>query len=194
MLVLSLYLADLRNLGYALSDSQGVILKFSIILLLFLVTGCAGLPDYVEPKTHEPSASFKVKHDFDAPFLGYSTFVNVHTEKQTCGKSFGSKSGARLIVLDDKNPLISELNPNGVQLAADKKHSFMIMSVAGMSNCSIYASFKPKANEIYELNVSGKLREHSTHCKAELYRINEKANEISPVDFQYYGKCRDLEK
>ncbi|PAJ70875.1 hypothetical protein CJF42_25955, partial [Pseudoalteromonas sp. NBT06-2] len=78
-------------------------MKFSIILILLLVTGCASLPTYVEPKTDAPSAGFKVKHDFDAPFLGYSTFVNVHTEEQTCGKSFGSESGAKLVVLDDSN-------------------------------------------------------------------------------------------
>jgi len=159
-----------------------------------LVTGCAGLPDYVEPKTNELSAGFEVKHDFDAPFLGYSTFVNVHTEEQTCGKSFGSESGAKLIVLDDGNPLISELNPDGVKLAVGKKYSFMIMSVAGMSNCTIYTSFKPKANENYKMNVSGKLGAHSTHCKAELYSIDETTNKISSVDFQYYGQCRESKK
>jgi hypothetical protein len=159
-----------------------------------LVTGCAGLPDYVEPKTNELSAGFKVKHDFDAPFLGYSTFVNVHTEEQTCGKSFGSKSGAKLIVLNDSNPLISELNPDGVKLAVGKKYSFMVMSVAGMSNCSLYTSFKPQANEKYEMNVSGKLGSHSTHCKAELYSVDETTNKRSPVNFQYYGQCREPEK
>lgn len=169
-------------------------MKFSIILILLFVTGCAGLPDYVEPKTNEPSAGFKVKHDFDAPFLGYSTFVNVHTEEQTCGKSFGSKSGAKLIVLNDSNPLISELNPDGVKLAVGKKYSFMVMSVAGMNNCSLYTSFKPQANEKYEMNVSGKLGSHSTHCKAELYSVDEIANKRSPVNFQYYGQCRELEK
>jgi hypothetical protein len=169
-------------------------LKFSIILLSLLVTGCAGPPDYVEPKTNQPSADFKVKHNFDAPFLGYSTFVNVHTEEETCGKSFGSKSGAKLIVLDDGNPLISELNPEGVKLATDKKYSFMIMSVAGMSNCSIYTSFKPQANEKYEMNVSGKLGSHSTNCKAELYNIDEATNKRTPVNFQYYGQCREPEK
>ncbi|GGI87236.1 hypothetical protein [Shewanella gelidii] len=166
-------------------------MRLSIVSLLLLVTGCAGLPNYVEPQTGESSAGFKVKHDFDAPILGYSTFVYVHTEEQTCGKSFGSESGAKLVVLDDSNPLISELNPDGVKLAASKKYSFMIMSVAGMSNCIIYASFKPKADEYYEMNVSGQLGAHSTHCKAELYRIDETANIMSPVEFQYYGQCRE---
>jgi hypothetical protein len=169
-------------------------LKFSIILILLLVTGCAGLPNYVEPKTDEPSAGFKVNHDFDAPFLGYSTFVNVHTEEQTCGKSFGSESGAKLIVLDDDNPLISELNPDGVKLAVGKKYSFMIMSVAGMSNCVIYTSFEPKSNEYYEMNISGKLGAHSTNCKAELFLVDETANKKSSVEFQYYGQCREPTK
>ena len=169
-------------------------MKLSIILILLLVTGCAGLPNYVEPKTNVPSAKFKVNHSFDAPFLGYSTFVNVHTEEQTCGKSFGSESGAKLIVLDDNNPLISELNPDGVKLAVGKKYSFMIMSVAGMSNCTIYSSFKPEANSNYEMNVTGKLGAHSTHCKAELYRVDEAANKITPVEFGYYGQCREPSK
>lgn len=169
-------------------------MKFSIILILLLVTGCASLPTYVEPKTDAPSAGFKVKHDFDAPFLGYSTFVNVHTEEQTCGKSFGSESGAKLVVLDDSNPLISELNPEGVNLAVGKKYSFMIMSVAGMSNCTIYTSFIPQANEYYEMSVSGMLGAHSSHCKAELYRVDETTNKISPVEFQYYGECREPAK
>lgn len=70
----------------------------------------------------------------------------------------------------------------------------MTMTVAGMSNCTIYTSFKPKANENYEMNVSGKLGDHSTHCKAELHRVDETANKTSLVEFQYYGQCREPEK
>ncbi|PAJ71837.1 hypothetical protein CJF42_24525 [Pseudoalteromonas sp. NBT06-2] len=70
----------------------------------------------------------------------------------------------------------------------------MIMSVAGMSNCTIYTSFIPQANEYYEMSVSGMLGAHSSHCKAELYRVDETTNKISPVEFQYYGECREPAK
>lgn len=166
-------------------------MRASLILTLLLVTGCAGLPTYVEPTKNEPVAVLKVQHKFNAPFLGYSTFVNVHTEEQTCGKSFGSKSAARLVVLDDNNPLISELNSDGVKLSIGSKYSFMIMSVAGMNNCTIYTSFMPKANEHYEMNIFGTLGGYDTNCKAELYRIDEASNSSIPVKFQYYGECRE---
>jgi len=168
--------------------------RISFLLIPLLITGCAGLPTYTEPQTNVPSAKLKVNSNFDAPFLGYSTFVNVHTEEDTCGKSFGAKSAAKLIVLDDSNPLISELNPNGVKLSVGNKYSFMIMSVAGMSNCTIYTSFNPEADKNYKMNVSGKLGSFGTNCKAELYSYDEITNTTSPVDFEYYGQCRESNK
>jgi len=165
--------------------------RIYLLLISLLITGCAGLPTYTEPPTNVPSAKLKVNSNFDAPFLGYSTFVNVHTEEDTCGKSFGSKSAAKLIVLDDSNPLISELNPNGVKLSVGKKYSFMIMSVAGMSNCTIYTSFSPEADQNYKMNISGKLGSFGTSCKAELYSYDETTNTTSPVNFEYYGQCRE---
>jgi hypothetical protein len=168
--------------------------KSSILLLSLLITGCAGLPNYTEPPTNIPLAKLKVTSNFDAPFLGYSTFVNVHTEENTCGKSFGSKSAARLIVLDVGNPLISELNPNGVKLPVGSKYSFMIMSVAGMSNCTIFASFNPKAGQNYEIKTSGQLGSLGSNCKAELYSYDKTTNVKVPVDFEYYGQCRELKE
>ena len=151
-------------------------MRISFLLISLLITGCAGLPTYTEPSTNVPTAELKVNSNFEAPFLGYSTFVNVHTEEDTCGKSFGAKSAAKLIVLDDGNPLISELNPNGVKLSIGKKYSFMIMSVAGMSNCTIYSSFNPKADQNYKMNISGKLGFYGTSCNAELYSFDEITN------------------
>lgn len=166
-------------------------MRFNIVLLVCLVAGCAGLPDYAEPPTDTPSSKLLFKHDFEAPFLGYSTFVNVHTEEEPCGKSFGSDSGARLVVLDKGNPLISELNPDGVRLSIDKKYTFMILSVAGPINCAIYTSFSPKANESYEIKVSGELHSFSRSCKAELFKADENTKQLSPVEFEYYGNCHE---
>lgn len=166
-------------------------MRFSIVVLVSLVAGCAGLPDYVEPPTDAPSSKLTIKHDFEAPFLGYSTFINVHTEEESCGKSFGSNSGARLVVLDKGNPLISELNPGGVKLSIDKKYTFMILSVAGPINCAIYTSFTPLANESYEIKVYGELHSFSTSCKAELFKVDENTKQLSREEFEYYGNCQD---
>ena len=166
-------------------------MRFSIVLLVCLVAGCAGLPDYAEPPIDKPYSKLIIKQDFEAPFLGYSTFVNVHTEEEPCGKSFGSDSGARLVVLDKGNPLISELNPDGVKLSIDKKYTFMILSVAGPINCAVYTSFRPKLSESYELKVSGELHSFSTSCKAELFKTDENTNQLSPVEFEYYGNCQE---
>ncbi|MEH6597064.1 MAG: hypothetical protein V7736_16135 [Colwellia polaris] len=166
-------------------------MRVSFLLIPLLLSGCAGLPTYIEPPTNTPSAQLTVISNFDAPFLGYSTFINVHTEEDTCGKSFGSKSAAKLIVLDDSNPLISELNPDGVKLSVGNKYSFMIMSVAGMDNCTIYASFNPEINQYYKMNVSGVLGLSGNMCKAELYTYNEITDIAIPVDFTYYGHCKD---
>ncbi|TMO23830.1 MULTISPECIES: hypothetical protein [Pseudoalteromonas] len=166
-------------------------MRVGFLLIPLIVSGCAGLPKYKAPLANQPTATLKINHDFNAPFLGYSTFVNVHSEEESCGKSFGAESAAQLVILDDSNPLISPLNPDGVNLVADKKYTFMIMSVAGMSNCTTYASFKPKAEQNYEINVSGKLGAYDSYCKAELVRIDGKSKEASPMQFDYYGNCRE---
>lgn len=148
------------------------------------------MPEYIEPEPNTPTSTLKVTNDFDAPFLGYSTFVNTHTETEICGKSFGAKSAARLIVLDKGNPLISELNPDGVKLSTGNKYSFMIMSVAGMSNCTIFAAFSPEAGQSYEIKTSGKLGSFGTHCKAELFKYDEITMTSKLIDFDYYGQCK----
>ncbi|MDO6565925.1 hypothetical protein Q4561_02525 [Alteromonas sp. 1_MG-2023] len=165
-------------------------MKKIALLIPLIITGCAGMPDYVEPKSTTPSATLKVTNDFDAPLLGYSTFVHTHTETETCGKSFGAESGARLIVLDKGNPLISELNPDGVKLSAGRKYSFMIMSVAGMQNCIIYASFSPEADQNYEIKTFGKLRSYDNSCEAALFRYDELNEAYTSIDFEYYGQCK----
>ena len=167
-------------------------MKKSALLLSILITGCAGMPEYIEPKSNVPTAKLTVINDFDAPFLGYSTFVNTHTESETCGKSFGAKSAARLIVLDKGNPLISELNHDGVKLSAGNKYSFMIMSVAGMSNCTIFASFSPKADQSYEIKASGKLGSLGSNCKAELFKLDELTMAPKLIEFDYYGQCKEV--
>jgi len=171
--------------------------KKSFILIPLLLTGCARLPVYIEPTTNVPSVRLVANQSFDAPFLGYSTFVDVHTEKNTCGEpsdhlgSFDSKSAARLIVLDIGNPLIGDINADGVNLPAGTKHSFMITSVAGGTSCTVFASYTPKVQHSYKLDVSGVLLGFTAKCKAELYSTDLNTNVTSPVDFEYYGQCRE---
>lgn len=165
-------------------------MKFKVLGLLVALNGCSVIPDHIEPAEHVPSANLKVKHSFNAPMLGYSTHVTVHTEQDTCDEHFLSKSATNLVVLDIGNPLVSEMNEDGVRLAVGKKYSFWIMSLSGMSTCTLFTSFEPKANEYYEMIVSGKLGGHNTSCNASLFSYDEQTKSPIPIEFDYHGDCK----
>jgi len=169
-------------------------MKLFLLLIPLLLSGCASLPTYIEHETNTPSVKLVVDNEFNAPFLGYSTFVDMHTEEETCGDSFKSKSAVRLIVLDKGNPLISDLNRNGVKLATGKKYSFRFIAAAGTTSCSLFASFTPENQHEYKIDVSGVLLGFTAECKAELYSTDINTKVTLPVGFEYYGQCNEQNK
>lgn len=122
------------------------------ILPFFIVpTGCTVAPTYRLPEDVQDRAFLTLSYS-ESSLIAGTVKVSKFQPPAICGKVHSNPE--TVFVLSRGNPLISNVNPDGVWIPANSKFSFVAISMRdGLPACGYSASFTPKADRAYKLKV-----------------------------------------
>ncbi|WP_428034795.1 hypothetical protein [Amphritea sp.] len=164
--------------------------NISALSCLLVLTGCASVQDYVPPQNTD-TANVVVTRNITAPLLGYtSTLFKLETFK-TCHEEIGKNKATRFMVLDKGNPLIAEVNAEGVDVAVNEPVNLFMVTVAGPFNgsCSSIVKFTPESGKDYEIRLLGDITQSPGRCTAELWSTQAGSNIAQQDSFEEYDDC-----
>jgi hypothetical protein len=165
-------------------------------VLALLAGGCATAPLYQSPDSTNEKAFLKFKYtennfslnptNFGKPFAISSVAKVSKIEGDiVCNKPLPNPQ--TVFVRNHGNPLVSEVNKEGVWIAAERKFIFSAMSIPGPSNiCGRIASFTPKAGVTYLLRLD---QSEGKGCSVDVLELKSgespKENGTPVTDFQF---------
>lgn len=146
--------------------------------MVVVLSGCATKARYIEPNTAAPRAQLSIGVQTVKLISGFAT-VDVVAGASKCGEAYPDSK--RAIVISQGNPLISNINAEGIWVNADKPiHLVTMMGMDGFS-CGQALSFTPEAGGNYELQAVGQSsfsRYVAPTCKVQVVvRSNPNASE-----------------
>lgn len=155
--------------------------KWTAIALSLTLISCAKAPLYQATEPTNERAYLKVVYDTDLVFTKVAKFSHIDSQPH-CGKPINDIQ--TLAVLNRGNPLISEVNPDGLPIAAGRLFRLQGLSIPSNPKylCGLTVTFKPKAGTTYEAT----LRHHDktqSQCILELAEVSESGNKLPPSDF-----------
>jgi len=164
--------------------------SISILCLLSILTSCATVQDYSSTQLPENSKITMVR-DIEGPLLGTSTFVYKLAAPRDCQEGANIQEDKRFMTLDKINPLIKQLNENGVSVDPNTPLLLRIQSVAGpIYNCTLQVSFVPSTDKNYEIKLLGRIDASPHQCKAELWSAKKGGDGLQKENFENYDECR----
>ncbi len=94
------------------------------------------------------------------------------------------------MVLDNGNPLVSNLNSGGVNVKSDETISLLLHTVAGPANqCTLIVSFTPKNALDYRIRLLGELNFRRNNCIAKLFVFDKNGAIVNPKEFERHIIC-----
>ena len=162
----------------------------TIFVAPLMVSSCATIKNYVPPKS-STSSEITVSREIKGPLLGTSTYIFTLAGPRECHGGLNVKEDMRLMTLDTTNPLIKQLNENGVSVISGIPLSLRIQSIAGsLDMCTIQADFTPEANRDYKIALSGRISSYPHGCVAELWSKRRGEVEYEKDSFKNYDDCK----
>ncbi len=148
--------------------------------LLFLLTGCSQVPVYTAPDASIDRARLKLEFT-DESLLAGSVRV-VHTSRlAVCRESLPNPE--RLFIRSNGNPLISNLNKDGVWIPAGKTFSISVRSVVDARvPCDVNASFNPQPSGSYILKIFHENKLNTEACTVNV--IDENSGTRAAPEFR----------
>jgi len=165
--------------------------KILIILSVStLIVGCKTMQVYEAPQNEETS-KITVNRDME-PFLlaSLTTSIVKLAEYRECGKDLNREEDKRFIRLNKGNPLISNINENGVNVQSKEPLMLGIYTNSGMDvGCSRSVRFTPDSNKNYEIKLLGQVNFRPYECSVELWSTEKAANLTKQEEFEQYHDC-----
>ncbi|MHA7681574.1 hypothetical protein [Cupriavidus sp. PET2-C1] len=125
---------------------------FSLAATIVILSGCATKTRYIEPNSAAPRARLSIDVQTVKLISGFAT-VDVVAGPSKCGQEYPDSK--RAIVISRGNPLISNINAEGIWVNADQPiHLVTMMGMDGFS-CGQALSFTPEAGGNYQLRAVG---------------------------------------
>ncbi len=122
------------------------------LLLFTALAGCATAPQYRIPEGTAQRASLKLHYSEQSLLAGVIKVSHVQ-RPILCGKPL--QNPQTLFVASHGNPLVSNINAEGLQIPAGERFMVSAFSMQdGFPSCSRVASFVPRADEAYELRFA----------------------------------------
>lgn len=156
--------------------------KYIAVLSVILV-GCTPAL-YKVNDAAEKTAYFKFKMEGDTASFGTTAYFETIDGNPKCGEA---GNGKRLAVLDVGNPLIGNVNADGLKVEAEKDFGIAIRQISGkllsISDCSIFFMFDVEPNREYTLvSIS---EPDGGKCAAAVFDSNNERVKLSS-----YGDCQ----
>jgi len=162
-------------------------MKNIIILLIAttLLSGC--LASYPKVKDTKNASFIKFERKIIDPVLGSITrYANVDN-KQKCHETY---SDHKLLAVQNRgNPLVSELNLNGLYVKPGNDFRILISTTAGGATCEILASMDAQAGQNYKILTEGNVYIGVNKCSAKLYKQASNGNTYEQIQFKEYIEC-----
>ena len=159
-------------------------LRNAILLpLLAALSGC--LATYPVVKQSSSAAFIKFERNISQPLLGSITrYVNVDN-KQQCNSAYADQ---KLMAVHNKgNPLVSDLNVNGLYVNPEKDFRILMSTVAGGAQCDVMVKMDVEAGQKYKVVVNGDAYIGVNKCSAKLYK--QVKNAYEELEFKEYFEC-----
>lgn len=150
-------------------------MKLRTMLIPLLATALSGcLTAYPVVKDTKSAAFIKFERNITEPLLGSITrYVNVD-DKHQCRESYGDQK--LLAVHNRGNPLVSDLNVDGLYVNSGKDFRILINTVAGGAWCDVIARMDVQAGQQYKIIVDGNVYIGVNKCSAKLYTLTGDAS------------------
>lgn len=132
-----------------------------------LLGGCAGIPLYKIPDGVTQRASIKL--DYSEQSLLSGVLIVSHLDGlPVCGERIANQQ--KLFVSSRGNPLVSNVNAQGVQISAGEKFMFAATSLQDgwQPPCSLMASFTPSSGQSYKLVFMDRSFREVKNCSVEV--------------------------
>ena len=155
-----------------------------LLLVTMALTGC--LATYPVVKESESAAFIKFERNMGAPLLGSITRYVKVDEKQQCREGYADQE--LLAVQNKGNPLVSDLNLNG--LYVNPGHfRILINTVAGnLGWCDVFVEMDIKAGEKYRIVANGNVSSGRGFCSAVLFKQTTQGP-YEKSEFKKYFEC-----
>jgi hypothetical protein len=159
-----------------------------IITAVFILSACAMIQEYKAPIIGDTS-KIVITSDVEAPMLGYSTYIYKVKKFRKCYYGLNAEEDTRFMTLDKGNPLVSEFNAEGVNVASGEALTLAIETVAGGTKCPLFVGFTPDKGNDYQIKVLGKVNISPHQCKVELWSKVKDTNKLEKQKFEYLNEC-----
>jgi len=162
-------------------------MKNIIILLMAttLLSGC--LASYPKVKDTKNASFIKFERKMIDPVLGSITrYANVDN-KQKCHEPY---SDHKLLAVQNRgNPLVSDLNLEGLYVNSGDNFRILINTVAGGASCDVIVSLDAQAGQNYKILTEGNVYIGVNKCSAKIYKQASNGNAYEPIQFKEYIEC-----
>lgn len=154
-----------------------------LLLLSLSLTGC--LTAYKKVEKSDKAAFIKFERHVASPLLGSITRYVKVDDKQDCRQGY---SEHKLLAVHNKgNPLVSDLNVNGLYVKPDT-FRILINTVAGGAWCDVFVKFDAVAGKKYKVVLNGDAFISVNKCSAELYQLADNG-QYQKKRFNEYKEC-----
>jgi len=157
----------------------------SSLISTLTLSGC--LATYPVVKDIKSAAFIKFERNMIDPVLGsitrYTNIDNAHK----CHEAY---SDHKLLAVQNRgNPLVSDLNLDGLYVKSDKDFRILINTVAGGASCDVIVRLDAQAGQKYKILTEGDVHIGINKCSAKLYTLSNDGSTYKPTKFKEYVEC-----
>ncbi len=171
--------------------------KLNVILISLLVSlfSCAS-PEVYKSAQEDTAVKLTLNREME-PFLltSLTTIIHKYPEYKMCGEKLDPQTVKLLMRYNQRNPLITNINYEGVYVEADEPLVLAILSFSGMNiPCTHIVKFIPNNSKNYELRLTGQITNQPFDCNTELWSIDKISNVKNKEKFDEFQNCAQATK